>query len=132
MGYAFLTLVVSTLTAPLAVGCSSKTCTTEADAGLVIWVRDARTTAAICDATVEVIDGNYREALAHFPTACDYFGAYERTGTYRVEVQRTGYLPAIVDGVQVHMNDGSCHVATTPVTVDLDPDPNAPRDAGSE
>lgn len=115
-------MLVAALGAPAA-GCSSaRTCTTEARPGLVIHVRDRGTGQAICDADVVIVDGDYRETLPKNAPDCTYYGAYERSGTYGIEIRRTASsAPKSIDGVAVSGDDTGCHVEKTELTVDLDP-----------
>lgn len=118
------------------IGCASTTCSDEAENGLAVTVRDARTGAELCDSKVVATDGAYQETLSNFgaPVApCYFVGATERAGVYRVDVSHSGYLPKEFDDLRVAPG-GPCHIgAPVHLTVDLDPDVGAsPQDAGSE
>ena len=45
--------------------------------------------------------------------------AFERPGTYRVEVTANGYTGAIFTGVQVDKTPDGCHVRTVPIAAHL-------------
>ena len=96
-------------------------CSDIAVPGLSVTVVDAASGARICDAIVTATDGSHTETLALFGAGdgCQYFGAYERSGTYAVEASsadgggRTGSMPNVV------VTGGTCHVSTRAVTVTL-------------
>ncbi|MCB9560690.1 MAG: carboxypeptidase regulatory-like domain-containing protein [Kofleriaceae bacterium] len=67
-------------------------------------------------ATVTLADGDYVEILGPDDIFDDvYRGAYERPGTYEIEVIAEGYQPVSLGGVDV--GDDGCHVETASVDV---------------
>lgn len=95
-------------------------CTEEAEFGLTIHVVDSSNQEPICDATVVAKDGSYSETLVHpGGSQCQYAGAIERSGTYRIEASREGYLPNSLDAVAV--TKGECHVNPQVRTISLEP-----------
>jgi hypothetical protein len=110
-----LAIAVPAAEALVVPGCG---CSDVAEPGLSVTVVDAATGARICDAIVTATDGSHTETLAPFGAGdnCQYFGAYERSGTYAVEASsggRTGSMPNVV------VTGGTCHVSTRAVTVTL-------------
>ena len=107
------------------VGCDRGTepdpviCTAIAVSSLNVTVRDAGTSARVCDATVTaLLSGvSYELRRAGSPEACTYAGPEERAGVFEVRVTRSGYAPAVVSNVQVTAD--VCHVIPVSVTVDL-------------
>ena len=102
-----------------ATGCGHE-CQAYAAPGLVVTVRTA-SSSLICDATVSAIDGNYLEVLqpnGGDPTQCNYFGAFERKGTYEVRAA-VGNSTTTVAGVHVAANE--CHVIPARSTITLSP-----------
>ena len=95
-------------------------CTTEFRYGLSITVTDAQTSAKICDATVVIRDGDYTETLMVVPFAnasdCTFVGAGERSGSYTIDVTKTGFA---AQTVAVTVKAGECHVVAEALTVDL-------------
>lgn len=55
----------------------------------------------ICDATVSATDGNYAETLTPFGDGgtCQYFGAYDRSGTYAIEASSAGRTALVTNVV---------------------------------
>ncbi|MDB4993322.1 MAG: hypothetical protein JWM74_754 [Myxococcaceae bacterium] len=99
-------------------GCSYD-CTEEARSGVGIHVVRASDGSDVCDADVVLRDGKWEEHLATVPGGpCVYVGAYERPGTYRIEVTHASYIPAVVEGVVV--TQARCHVISEGVTVPLE------------
>jgi len=91
-------------------------------AGLVVTVTDGPGGARICDATVTARDGSYSTVLQAFASQpdCKYEGAYERPGTYDIEVV-SGTRSRTVDNVRV-TTEGACEALQTQhLTVVLDP-----------
>jgi hypothetical protein len=81
------------------------------------------TGARVCDATVVVSDGSYRETLepglfapTERATQCNYVGAGERPGTYTV-VATTATSESTATGIVVTSN--SCHVVPRAITLEL-------------
>jgi hypothetical protein len=93
----------------MAASCSpAGKCTEEAEFGLTIHVVDSSNQEPICDAAVVAKDGSYSETLVHpGGSQCQYAGAIERSGTYRIKASREGYLPNSLDAVAVTKE---CHV----------------------
>ncbi len=126
-------LIVIVASCILPSACSKAACTDDARVGLGISVRDARTGAPLCDSVVVAFDGTYREDLSNYGVTfapCTYFGATERAGTYRLEITHSAYLPKQVGNLIVlKANPDDCHISNgASLTVDLEPDPDTPRD----
>jgi len=102
-------------------GCSdtSETCSDEARAGLTITVVDSNG-ARVCDATVVAHDGTFSENLMQlgYGSGCTYGGAWERPGTYTIDVV-SGSKAKTVENIVV--TSGECHVNGQVLTVTLDP-----------
>ena len=74
------------------------------------------------DVTVIATEGSYTETVNPPPVPAGPrlgFLAYERPGTYRVEVQAPGYVTWVATNVRV-THDG-CHVETVQLTAELEP-----------
>ena len=101
-------------------------CTTDIAPGLIVEIRDARSGRWIADsATVTARDGNFVDtlragAIVRDGSMRDRYGAYERPGTYALEVQRPGYRRWRASGVV--LTKGACHVSTEVLHADLEPD----------
>ena len=87
------------------------TCLDEAHKAVGVHVQDADTGAPVCDAVVVIHSGVYSESLPvrNDPAddgapGCVYAGAYERPGTYEVDVSRAGYASATTTGVVVPLD----------------------------
>ena len=111
-----LSLVVGTALVIL-LGCGQDepvvACTAILIYGLDVTVTDA-TGRSICDATVTVSDGDYREILpGGLGQSCHYSGAAERRGRYQVVVQRAGYLS---ESRLIEVLSDVCHVRTVAAT----------------
>jgi hypothetical protein len=93
-------------------------CSDEARSGLSVTVNDGATGAPICDATVVASDGDYSETLTAFGQgdACQYLGATERAGTYKIAVM-SGGRTASQTGIVI--SSGVCHVEQRSVTITL-------------
>ena len=110
-------------------GCSSGTgpiCTADYRPGLTIEVRDAKTNVPIAAASTIVIrDGSYVETLGITVegggNSLSKSGAYERAGTYSVEVSRAGYASLTLSGIVVTRDE--CHVIGRVVAAALTPLP---------
>ena len=118
------------LLAIVAAGCSACTapiaCTADLRPGLVVQVRDEQTNAPIAASSIVVIrDGDYVESLAvrveGGALALSRQGAYERAGTYTVEVSHAGYLTLGIPGVVVPRDQ--CHVITNTIAASMRPVP---------
>lgn len=93
-------------------------CTMEARAGIVVVVRDADTQAGLAAiARGSATDGAYVDSLRSNGSATTMSGAYERPGTYVVDVRASGYQPFTTTGIRVTKDQ--CHVITQTVTVAL-------------
>ena len=91
-------------------------------AGLVVTVTDGPGGARICDATVTARDGSFSQvllALASRPD-CVYSGAYDRPGTYSIEVV-SGTRMKTVENVRVTTSGARDVVDTRHLTIALDP-----------
>jgi hypothetical protein len=88
--------------------------------GIVITIVDGATGNPIEEATVIATEGSYSETV-NLPSSPPAPGhavlAFERPGTYRVEVQVSGYLPWVMSSVRVSRDD--CHVETVALTARL-------------
>src|SRR5215510_4996244 len=102
-------------------GCQSKTCDLSAKAALTVTVELGG--APVCDATVTAVDGTFSQVL--MPIGCTYAGAYERAGSYRIDVAFGGRHKT-VEGLVV--TPGECHVDGLVVTVSLDDSSDAGHD----
>lgn len=75
----------------------------------------------VCDAVVIAKDHDYSEELQPLDAVgdapqCQYFGAYERTGTYTVDASLSG-RSASVKNLKVSADD--CHVRTRTLEMTL-------------
>src|SRR4051812_25337790 len=77
-------------------GCTQQElCTAEAVAGVQVTLKDSLSMAPVCDATVTLTAPGYQETMMAQPgTTCSYRGAYERRGTYEVNVTDPHHHPA--------------------------------------
>ena len=94
-------------------------CTDEARPGVVVHVLDATSGVGLSGASGTVREGEYVETLQGMQTMLA--GAYERAGTYRVEVTRPDYQPWLQEDVQVTRD--RCHVRTVTLDARLTPLP---------
>lgn len=127
----FLIFTIALFVTPC--GCSSRACTLARNPGIVVLVRSGGQ--PLCDAVVTVSEGDFREdAESGLVGDCRYTAARDRPGTYAVDVRRAGFLSAQRTGVVAAKDDESeCQVVkTTELTIDLEPDPIAAADAGSD
>ena len=94
-------------------------CTAIAVSSLNVTVRDAATSARVCDATVTAVlaGAAFELRRSGSPETCTYAGPEERAGVFEVRVSRAGYAPSVVSSVQVGADE--CHVIPVPLTVDL-------------
>lgn len=99
---------------------NGRVCTMEARAGLQVTVRNATTNRALSDSTTVLISaGTYTELLQTFPGSDSvYTGAWERSGTYIINVSRNGYKPASYG--PVILEEDGCHVITQSHTIPLE------------
>ena len=102
-------------------GCSDggRVCSDQAIAGVTVTVVDSNG-ARVCDATVVAHDGTFSENLMQlgYGSGCTYGGAWERAGTYTIDVV-SGSKTKSVENVVV--TSGECHVNGQGLTVTLDP-----------
>ena len=100
-------------------GCAQG-CDAVSKPGIVLTIVDGATGNPIEEATVIATEGSYSETV-NLPSSPPAPGhavlAFERPGTYRVEVQAPGYLPWIMSSVRVTRDD--CHVETVVLTAQL-------------
>ena len=100
-------------------GCG-QACDAVLKAGIVLTIFDGATGNPIEEATVIATEGSYSETV-NLPSSPPAPGhavlAFERPGTYRVEVQAAGYLPWVMSSVRVSRDD--CHVETVALTARL-------------
>jgi hypothetical protein len=88
--------------------------------GIVLTIVDGATGNPIEEATVIATDRSYSEtvSLPSIPPAPGHAVlAFERAGTYRVEVQAPGYLSWVMSSVRVSSDD--CHVVPVELTARL-------------
>ena len=128
MSFICLLLVICLL--PLGSGCGSSDgvgCTANIVDGIVVSVVDAVTHAPIAAGAVGTIqDGSFTGTLSPFSfdasgNTIALAGAQERTGTYTVRIEKTGYMPYVMPNVTVTKN--VCHVNTVALTAQLQPAP---------
>lgn len=104
-------------------GCSASAptdvvCTAVALPGVSVEVRDADTQAGLAAiARGAVTEGLFVDSLRAIGSSTTMQAAYERPGTYTVDVRATGYQPFTTVGVKV--TKGECHVNTQTITVNL-------------
>ena len=101
-------------------GCG-KACDLALKPGIFLTIVDGATGNPIeGEVTVIATEGSYSETVSPpaFPPAPRTAAlAFERSGTYRVEVQAAGYLPWVMSGVRV--SRGDCSVETVALTARL-------------
>jgi hypothetical protein len=101
-------------------GCG-QVCTAILKPGIALTIVDGATGNPIeGEGTVVATEGSYSEtvSLPGVPPAPGFAAlAYERPGTYRVEIQVPGYLPWVMSSVRVSRDD--CHVETVALTARL-------------
>jgi hypothetical protein len=109
--------------ATLVVRRSNVVCTAEARAALSVSLTDSLTGAStFTNVTVVASEGQYADSvkLAVYPDAIYSTSiplAYERRGTYNVQVRAAGYAPWIKNGVVVSADE--CHVTPVALTARL-------------
>src|SRR5437763_330984 len=83
------------------ISCSGSGCDSSASSGVSVRLVRADNGAPICDATVQLTDGEYKETMAFLVLSdgCMYSGAFERSGTYVVTATAPGFAPAERDGI---------------------------------
>jgi hypothetical protein len=97
-------------------------CTTQAFAGLQVKVSlqngNLQNPSGV---TVIARDDNYSETLREIGMVhTDFFGAYERKGTYVVTVSKNGYKTYTSNSIVVKAD--RCHVSTEQINVVLQPE----------
>jgi hypothetical protein len=105
-----------------AVGCGSSDalCSLEARAAVNVTVKDAATKKPICDAKVVITNGSdIREEPTPNGPDCLYSGAYEKTGTFRVEVTHPSFAPATRENIEAKTDASGCHVEAQQVLIEL-------------
>ena len=113
--------LTTSLAATLASCASASTCPAVAWSGIAVVVQDATNGASICDATVTLRDGSYVETATAIG-GCSYAGAFERSGTYDIEVSKVGFRTAAAHGVVVTKDTNTCpHVVGKSVVIALAP-----------
>jgi hypothetical protein len=91
--------------------------------GITGLVLDAVTRQGVTVPVVAVAqDGAFVDTLFFFQRYSNFAGAYERVGTYRVQVSATGYQLWERNGIRVWMED-DCHVQPVVLDVRLTPAP---------
>ena len=127
----FVVSGVACLLTMLAGGCTYSgggPCTGDVEPGVVVAVYAAQTRAPLASmATVTIQDGSYMETLKPFGfagtgtavTEVAVSGAYERPGTYTVNVTAPGYAPYVVNNVPV--TKGVCHIKGVSLAAYLSP-----------
>ncbi len=94
-------------------------CTAELRYGVVVEVRDAVTDAPLLGARGAVHEGTYVDSLRPLGASNLGHAAGERSGTYSVNVERSGYAPWGVGNVVVSRD--RCHVQTVRLVARLQP-----------
>jgi hypothetical protein len=90
--------------------------------GLEVIAVDAPGDPGVCGVAVTAREGTYADSFRQVmiaPGSCAYVGAYERPGTYQVEVNQGGRIVTL-ENVQV-VNGACSGVKTTKLTVTLPP-----------
>lgn len=113
------------------IGCSNQTlpptgefCTKEARPAIQVTVTDESNAPLPSAASLRVIatDGAYADTARAVPGIANpssFSLAYERPGTYRLDVSATGYTSTTVSDVRVVKTANDCHVVTQTVAVKL-------------
>lgn len=92
-------------------------CTAVVLPGVVVQVVNADTGAAVTNATVTLVEGDYTESLLGYEGS--HRGAEERPGTYTLTVMADGYETATVSNLVVTAD--VCHVITVYRDIELQP-----------
>lgn len=112
--------VVACVAAALALGgCQDAltACDLSGRAGVIIEVTDAASGTPLGEGLRgTATDGSYSETLIDAENGL--MGLHERPGSYRITIERDGYLPWDSAGIEVRQS-GACHVATTTVAAPL-------------
>lgn len=108
----------------LSTGCQTGTlCTLDAAAGVVVVARDASTGDTITSGLRGAVhEGSHVDSLRPAWWFSDdsviaWAGAYERSGTYRLELVHAGHADYSQSGIRV--GQGECHVVTRQMTVEM-------------
>jgi len=98
-------------------------CTAIYSPGLIVTVRDSTTAVALCDARVSATEETSRSSeLLLAGMDCKYRGSGQgEAGTYDLRVEKDGYAPRIVRGIQVGPAGECGTVPDSPVNMNLDP-----------
>lgn len=117
-------LFVAVLMATLAAN-ACEVCTSELRAGISVTIVDGTTGGPLLEehVTVTATEGTYTETVHPpiLPGSPRTAGlVHERTGTYRVEVEATGYATWVASEVRVSETDDGCHVETVGLTARLE------------
>jgi len=117
------TPIVTSIYLPAHAQTSDVTCTTEVVPGIQITVFDSQSSENIsCLASATISEESYSENL--IPESCptrNYLeGAFERAGTYQVEVIAQGYVTS--PSIEVIVDEDSCHVITQFLNINLEPE----------
>lgn len=85
-------------------------CTSDRRPGIAVMVLDSSTSAPVVSDSVLVIasEGMYADTARPISDTAEAFLAYERAGTYNVQVKANGYQPWESTNIQV--SEDACHV----------------------
>ena len=97
-------------------------CTEEYVPGLIVTVKEAETGEFLKEGVVvTATDGDYTEDLdAISDMSSNFYGVWERQGSYILSVYKEGYAEYTSDVIEVSADQ--CHVITEEVTVELQPE----------
>ena len=95
-------------------------CTEESVAGLKITVSSAAPDFTADATVVTATDGSYSEILERGSNSNIFFGAYERTGSYTIVVEKEGYQ-TYQSSSPIDVDEDLCHVITESKDVILIP-----------
>jgi len=104
-------------------GCNAfEPCQTDIHPAVAVEVREAGTGVSLAEGARGVLrEGAFVDSLRLWKMPAQLGGAFERPGTYSVEVEHAGYVKWQRDGVRAR--DSSCHVRTVTLRADLVPLP---------
>ena len=101
----------------VAVSACGEACDLVQKPGIALTIVDAVTGNLVeGEVTVIVTDGSYTETVSRQGGIVGV--AYERPGTYRIEVQGPGYIPWVATNITV--TEGDCHVEPVELTAELE------------